>query len=195
MSASRPMIVRVVRLCAAIAMFTGAPTPATSQEKGVPKMSINVTSSAFGSDARIPDRFTGDGQDVSPSIAIQDVPAAAKELALICDDPDAPTPQPWVHWVIYKIPPQTRNLPEGIAPVEKPVPPAGVLQGKNSWRGIGYRGPAPPGGGATHHYHFKLYALDEDLGLKPGLDRASLLKAIKGHVLAEGELVGTYSRK
>ena len=142
----RGLTLNVRYLAVAVLTSIALANAAAGQEnaKPVPRMSINVTSSAFQSGGRIPDRFTGDGQDVSPSLLISDVPDGAKELALICDDPDAPSTQPWVHWVIYKIPGAMRNLPEGISRVEKPVPPAGVLQGKNSWRGIGYRGPAPP---------------------------------------------------
>ena len=96
---------------------------------------------------------------------------------------------------MYKIPPATTDLAEKISPVQRVASPAGALQGQNSWpKGIGYRGPAPPKGHGLHHYHFKLYALDAPLDLKPGVDKSALLAAIEGHVLAEGELVGTYQR-
>ena len=122
------------------------------------------------------------------------MPDEARELALICDDPDAPTPQPWVHWLIYKITADTTGLPEQVPPAAKLDAPVGALQGLNSWQTIGYRGPAPPPGHGTHHYHFKLYALDATLDLAEALDKPALLKAMAGHVLAEGELVGTYER-
>lgn len=159
-------------------------------------MTMTVTSSGFSANDPIPRKFTEDGQDVSPPLAFSNLPDGTKELALIVDDPDAPSDEPWVHWVIYKIPPDVKELPEGIERSEKLSMPKGALQGKNSWTkmNIGYRGPAPPKGHGVHHYHFKVYALDEPLSVQPGLDKAGLLKAMKGHVLAQGELVGTYER-
>lgn len=124
-------------------------------------------------------------------------PPGTRELALICDDPDAPTPQPWVHWVIYKISPDVTGLPEGVPPATCIDHPVSALQGRNSWssgRTTGYRGPAPPPRHGTHHYHFRLYALDAPLTLNAGVDKAALLGAMQGHILAEAELVGTYSR-
>jgi hypothetical protein len=126
------------------------------------------------------------------------VPAGARELALICDDPDAPTPQPWVHWVIYGIAADVRALPEGIPKDPQLTKPIGARQGKNSWDSgatIGYRGPMPPPGHGTHHYHFKLYALDKRLELASSATKEQLLAAMKGHVLGEAELIGTYERK
>jgi Raf kinase inhibitor-like YbhB/YbcL family protein len=160
-------------------------------------LSIRITSTAFAEGQPIPGRHTGDGEDVSPTLAWEGVPDDAKELALICDDPDAPIPEPWVHWVIYKIAPTVRELPEGIPADSQLETPIQALQGKNSWpsgQTIGYRGPAPPPGHGVHHYHFKLYALDCELDLAPEIDKNSLLVAMGGHVLAQGELVGTYER-
>ena len=157
-------------------------------------MSLTIQSSALGNSASIPKRYTGDGGDVSPPLSWTGVPTAARELALICDDPDAPRPEPWVHWVIYKIPAAACGLPDGVAKTEKPGEPAGSLQGKNSWDRIGYGGPAPPRGHGVHHYHFKLYALDRALDVAPGLDKDGLLAEMQGHILAEAELIGTYQR-
>jgi len=168
---------------------------AASNGKEDPTMSLAITSSAFQAGAKIPSRYTGDSADVSPPLSFEHIPPDARALVLICDDPDAPTPEPWVHWVIYGIAPQTKGLPEGITASDKSRLPEGALQGKNSWKTTGYRGPAPPSGHGVHHYHFKLYALDRDLTLKPGLDKSAVLKAIQGHVLATGELIGTYERK
>jgi Raf kinase inhibitor-like YbhB/YbcL family protein len=122
---------------------------------------------------------------------------------LICDDPDAPSPQrpaknPWVHWVIFDVPAQLHELPEGISRVAHPAEVTGATQGINSWSSdnLGYRGPAPPPGSGPHHYYFKLYALDTKLGKHAdGADKSVLLSNIKGHVLAEAELMGTYERK
>ena len=160
-------------------------------------MTLKITSSAFENGATIPKKHTGDGVDLSPPLVWSSLPEGTAELALICDDPDAPTPQPWVHWVIYKIPTDQAGLPEAVEPVQDPKALAGVLQGANSWSAgntVGYRGPAPPPGHGTHHYHFTLYALDAPLQVRPGLTKAALLAAMRGHILAEAELVGVYER-
>lgn len=157
-------------------------------------MTLTIESPAFAKNAPIPARFSGDGEDISPALTWSGLPDGTKELALICDDPDAPRPEPWVHWIIYKIPPEATGLPENVAKTDKPAAPAGGLQGKNSWERIGYGGPAPPLGHGVHHYHFMLYALDAVLDVQPGLDKRQLLAAMKGHILAQGEVVGTYQR-
>ena len=157
-------------------------------------MSLTIKSDAFANNETVPRRHTGDGEDVSPPLSWSGLPDGAKELALIMDDPDAPRAEPWGHWVIYKIPASTTSLAEGIPTNAKLTEPAGALQGKNSWPTTGYRGPAPPPGHGLHHYHFKLYALDASLELPPGLDKDELLKRMQGHILAQGELVGTYQR-
>jgi len=158
---------------------------------------LKIETKAFAPGGPIPAMYTGDGADVSPALTWSGVPEGTRELALICDDPDAPTPEPWVHWVIYKIPATATGLPEGVpagAKIEKPV---AALQGLNSWPSgkiVGYRGPAPPPGHGVHHYHFKLYALDAALDAKPGVSKKVLLKAMEGNILAEAEVVGTYKR-
>ena len=157
-------------------------------------MTLIVRSPAFSEGSPIPRRHTGDGEDLSPPLSWSGVPSAVRELALIVDDPDAPTSEPWVHWVIYKVPVATDGLAEGVPPVVRPGFAPTALQGRNSWKSVGYRGPAPPKGHGVHRYFFKLYALDKALDLAEGLDKAGLLKAIEGHVLAEGELMGTYQR-
>lgn len=157
---------------------------------------ISLTSSAFENGAPIPRRHTGDGEDLSPPLAWTGVPEGAQELALVCDDPDAPTPQPWVHWVLFNVPPHVTGLPEGVPRKPRPSEPITATQGVNSWvsDNTGYRGPAPPRGHGTHHYHFVLYALDQRVTLPPSADRPGLMKAMKGHVLATGKLTGTYQR-
>jgi Raf kinase inhibitor-like YbhB/YbcL family protein len=157
-------------------------------------MTMTVQTTAFPSGQAIPARFTGDGKDVSPALTWTEPPAGTKELALIVDDPDAPTAEPWVHWVIYKIPPDVRALAEGVPTRPALDRPAGAIQGNNSWGTVGYRGPAPPKGHGTHHYHFRLYALDAPLQAAAGLEKNALLKLMKGHILAQAELVGTYQR-
>jgi len=144
----------------------------------------------------IPVQFTEDSKNLSPPIQWKDLPKGTRQLALICDDPDAPTAEPFVHWVIYNIPGDAKELPEGLprdATLKAPKDLVGAMQGKNGWGQAGYHGPAPPKG-KIHHYHFKLYALDTALILNPGLEKKGLLKGIEGHVLAQGEIVVTYQR-
>lgn len=157
-------------------------------------MTMTISSTAFADGAAIPARYTAEGKDVSPPLAWSGLPEGTVELAIVCDDPDAPRPEPWVHWVIYNVPASATGLDEGVPPSEKLASPPGAMQGKNTWPATGYRGPAPPPGHGTHHYHFKLYALDQDLPLAPGLTKDQLLAAMKGHVLDEAELIGTYER-
>lgn len=158
-------------------------------------MSIVVQSSAFKQNHSIPKKYTGDGDDVSPPLAWSGAPSTTREFALVVEDPDAPTPEPWVHWLLYKIPATTTSLPENVLPSLRVASPAGALHGTNSWpKGIGYRGPAPPKGHGLHHYHFRLFALDAPLELAPGVDKAALLAAVEEHLIAEGELIGTYQR-
>lgn len=151
-------------------------------------------SPAFADGKPIPRRHTEDGEDLSPELAWSGLPRGTAALALIVDDPDAPTAEPWVHWLIYNIPPEAEGLPEGVDRSESLASPAGAIQGKNTWGTVGYRGPAPPKGHGTHHYHFKLYALDAPLTVGPGLDKKELLDAMSGHVLSHSEIVGTYQR-
>ncbi|MGD1151536.1 MAG: YbhB/YbcL family Raf kinase inhibitor-like protein [Syntrophales bacterium] len=150
---------------------------------------MEIKSSAFKSGARIPAKYTCDGVDVSPPLECGKLPAGTKYLALICDDPDAPMGT-WVHWVIYDIPANITSLPEKLPPLKEVA--NGAKQGMNDFRAIGYGGPCPPSG--EHRYFFKLYALDGPTGLKPGATKAQLLAAMKGHILAEAELVGKYKR-
>jgi Raf kinase inhibitor-like YbhB/YbcL family protein len=150
-------------------------------------MAIQIQSPAFAPNGPIPKQHTGEGRDVSPPLSWTGLPAGTKELALICDDPDAPGREPWVHWVLYKLRPATTGLAAGES--------AGGVAGTNSWATPGWRGPMPPPGHGVHHYHFRLYALDAELDAGAGLSKSKLLQAMAGHVLAQGELVGTYERR
>ena len=158
---------------------------------------IVVESPTLTMDQTMPRDYTPDGRNVSPPLTWTNVPAGAKELAVICEDPDAGNPPPFVHWVIYRIPATAKGVPEGV-PIDPAAPMpseiAGAVQGMSGFRRAIYRGPAPPPG-KPHHYHFVVYALDANLDLKPGLIRAELLEAIKGHVIGQGELVAIYERK
>ncbi len=157
-------------------------------EKGK-DMKLTVTSSAFKDGGMIPAKYTCDGDDISPDIAWSGILPQAKSIALISDDPDAPRGT-WVHWVIYNIPPESNGLGEGIEPDK--VLDNGSLQGINDSQQTGYGGPCPPGG--VHRYFFKVYALDTKLLLGPGATKKDLEAAMKGHVLAEGQLMGRYKR-
>jgi Raf kinase inhibitor-like YbhB/YbcL family protein len=170
-------------------LLTGC-NPENSSTNGA-TMKLHVTSTAFAEGQPIPSRHAYDQQDVSPALQWSDVPPAAKSLALICDDPDAPVGT-WVHWVLYDLPPVGTGLAEGVA--KTPQLENGAKQGVNDYKKTGYGGPCPPPG-KPHRYFFKLYALDTMPDLKPGLTKKELLKAMEGHVLAEGELMGTYQRK
>jgi hypothetical protein len=156
-------------------------------------MAFSLTTSAFRPSGEIPKRYTCDGENVSPPLIWSGVPAQARSLALIVDDPDAPDPRAprmtWVHWLLYNLPPGSEGLPEAVSPGQLP---AGTLEGVNDWRRTGYGGPCPPVG--EHRYFHKLYALDVVL---PDLHRpakAALERAMHGHVLAQTGIIGTYRR-
>ena len=158
-----------------------------------PGMTFSLTSTAFGNNDRIPMAYTGEGKDASPPLEWGEPPAGTKTFALVCDDPDAPVGT-WDHWVLWNLPGNLRKLPDGVAKKETLPDLGGALQGKNSCPKIGYNGPMPPKGHGTHHYHFVLYALDTALDLAAGADKKALLGAMRGHILGQAKLTGTYSR-
>src|SRR5512138_1893497 len=157
-------------------------------------MPLSIRSPAFADGAEIPIRHTCEGADRSPPLAWSDVPGEARSLALVVDDPDAPDPaaprMTWVHWVLYDLPPATPGLGEGLH--HGGLPP-GTREGLNDWKRTGWGGPCPPIG--RHRYFFKLYALDAPLGDLGAPTKARLEAAMKGHVVAEARLVGTYEKK
>jgi len=155
---------------------------------------FTLASPAFKNDEKIPKRFTADGKDVSPMLTWSGTPEKTKAFALIMDDPDAP-PGTWVHWVLYDIPGKATELPEGVAKKEQALGTAkqGLCWGVYAFERVGYYGPKPPPG-KPHHYSFRLYALDQELGLKPRATKPEVVKAMQGHILATAELVGTYQR-
>lgn len=142
----------------------------------------------------IPVRYTGDGENVSPRVTWRNVPAGAKELALIVEDPDAPTPRPFVHWVACHIPAEAGGLPERVPAKQRVEAPTRLEQGRNDFGNVGYGGPAPPRGHGVHHYHFRLFALDSRVEVPAGGSAEDLKRAMRGHVVAEAECVGTYAR-
>jgi Raf kinase inhibitor-like YbhB/YbcL family protein len=153
-------------------------------------MALELTSTAFQEGATIPKQYTGDGRNVSPPLKWQDAPADTRTLALVCEDPDAPRGT-FTHWVVFNLPAESRELSEGV-PAEANLP-NGTAQGTNDFGKVGYGGPSPPPG-KPHRYFFKLYALDRPLDLQPGAASSQLLAAMKGHVLGETQLMGTYAR-
>jgi Raf kinase inhibitor-like YbhB/YbcL family protein len=195
----------VARIAGFLALFA---SPGCSRPDALPvedrsRLTIQLHSSAFADGAMIPKTFTCDGHDRSPPLEWSGVPSSARALALICDDPDAPAGT-WSHWVVFNLPPQVTALKEGVPP-EQTLPaavtggsqPAGgdfsqARQGKNDFGKTGYGGPCPPRG--THRYYFRLYALDKTLELDSTARRSDVLKAVQGHIVAEGRLVGKYER-
>lgn len=166
---------------------TGLGSEAQVKEKG---RAMELKSSAFLNNQDIPSKYTCDGADVSPPLIWNNPPNGAKAFALISDDPDAPVGT-WVHWVIYDLPGDAKELPEGV-PTQGSLP-NGAKQGVNDFKKVGYGGPCPPRGPA-HRYFFKLYALDRPTNLKPRATKQQLLDAMKGHILGEAQLIGKYQR-
>lgn len=189
--------VAVALLAASVVVALGqsaATAPSAATQPGESSM-FHLESTAFVTGQRIPKDYSGEGKDISPPLTWANLPHGTKELALIVDDPDAPRPEPWVHWVIYRIPTSASSLGAGIAPGREVKHPAGALQGKNTGGRTGYNGPMPPPGHGVHRYFFRLYALDAAMGEDAGSDKVHLLAAMKPHTLAMAELMGTYERK
>ncbi|MEJ2207884.1 MAG: YbhB/YbcL family Raf kinase inhibitor-like protein [Anaerolineae bacterium] len=154
-------------------------------------MSFELRSEAFEAGGSIPRTYSCQGQGVSPPLSWRGVPDEAASLALVVDDPDAPSGT-FTHWLLYDMPPDLDSLPQGVPGEQRPA--SYGVQGQNGGGGIGYKGPCPPAGPA-HHYHFRLYALDQELGLSPGAAKEEVLSALEGHVVAETELVARYARQ
>ncbi len=146
---------------------------------------LAIRSDAFEAHGTLPERHTGDGEDVAPPLEWSGVPEGTRSFAVVCHDPDAPLVDGFTHWVAYNISGNAEGLPEG---------GEGATNGVNSFGNEGYNGPAPPPGHGPHHYYFWVYALDEDLGLEGGLDRRALLERIEDHVIEQQRVIGTYER-
>jgi Raf kinase inhibitor-like YbhB/YbcL family protein len=145
--------------------------------------SINVSSAAFGNGEPIPLRHSADGENAPPPLSWSGVPQDTQSIAVVAEDPDAPTPEPFVHWLVYNLPPNAKSLPSSTG-----------LEGKNSKLTTGWTGMAPPKGDSPHRYVFQVFALDKMLPLQTGAGRTALFEAMTGHVLARGRLIGTYQR-
>ena len=167
---------------------------ARAQDKGDAGMAMILTSPAFKANEDMPASTTCEGKDLSPALEWSNVPAGAKSLALIVDDPDAPDPKApkmtWVHWLLYGLPPTSKGLPEG---VQKKDLPAGTMEGVSDFKRTGWGGPCPPIG--KHRYFFKLYALDTVLADLKSPKKPDLEKAMQGHILEKAEFVGLYEQK
>lgn len=184
---ARQLLLFTAVLPAVLLSACNAQSPATNGAT----MRIHLASTAFSEGQPIPSRHAYDHQDISPDLQWSGVPSSAKSLMLICDDPDAPAGT-WVHWTLYDLTPSLSGIHE-----DQPKTPTldiGAKQGMNDFKRLGYDGPAPPPG-KPHHYYFKLYALDIRPDLKPGLTKKDLLQVMNGHVMAQGELMGTYQRQ
>ncbi len=153
-------------------------------------MTFTMKTSAFEDGATIPKKYTCDGEDISPPLSWSGAPEGTKSFALICDDPDAPMGT-WVHWILWGLPPDTMGLLEDVPPDSALA--IGAKQGLNSWPRVGYGGPCPPPG-KPHRYYFKLYALDVMPALPLETNKAQLMEAMKTHILAEAQVMGTYGR-
>ncbi|MFC1932004.1 YbhB/YbcL family Raf kinase inhibitor-like protein, partial [Chloroflexota bacterium] len=173
-----------------IAMILVACGPEESVTPKEGKMALSVSSPVFKGGESIPTRYTCEGQDISPPVEWNEPPVGTNSLALICDDPDAPVGV-FTHWVIFNLPADSRGLPEALP--AQPQLAAGALQGKSDFGRVGYGGPCPPPG-RPHRYQFTLYALDQPLSLKSGASKQQVLEAMEGHILAQGQLTGTYQR-
>lgn len=163
--------------------------PTEEQSQPMEELNFKLTSSAFLQDDPIPAIYSCDGENISPRLTWTHPPDGTVSFALIFDDPDAPAGT-WVHWVLFDLPAEARSLPEAVGP--DPTLANGAVHGSNSWDSIGYGGPCPPGG--EHRYFFKLYALDRVLELEAGANKEQVLEAMEGGILAQTELMGTYSR-
>jgi hypothetical protein len=155
---------------------------------------ITVSSPAFKNGMPIPRQYAQDGVNISPPLQWSGVPSASRELVLVVEDPDAPMPNPIVHWVVFGIAPTTSSLPENLPQGPRLTTPVIARQGSNYNKEHRYTGPKPPVGHGVHHYHFQLFALDKNLSVGDAPEKNDLLKTMQGHVLAQGELIGTYER-
>jgi len=188
----KSLMIPGVAICLFVSCANRSPAPAqqtTSTPVNENKSGIKLTSKAFNEGQAIPRGYTCDGANVSPPLEWTGVPKSAKTLAIVADDPDAPAGT-WVHWVLYNLPSDVIGMVENTPPIE--TLSGGGMQGTNDFQKIGYGGPCPPRG--SHRYFFKIYALDSELPLKPGASKVDLEPAMEGHIISQGQLIGTYRR-
>jgi Raf kinase inhibitor-like YbhB/YbcL family protein len=181
-----------LNMTATVAMAQ-APRP-LAHELGGGEAKMTVSSPAFKQGERIPDPYGADGDNFSPALTWTNLPSHARSVVVMVEDPDAATPNPFVHWTLYNLPAGTSRLDESIPAIPQLPQLSKAKQGRNSRGTIGYTGPRPPKGDPPHHYHFQVFALDVELAVLPSAEAQAIIDAMKGHVLAWGELVGLFSR-
>jgi Raf kinase inhibitor-like YbhB/YbcL family protein len=182
-------------LLLAAGAFVGVTFPMSTLDAQAGGATLTVSSSAFKDGQPIPETYTAYGKGRSVPLTWSNPPSRTRSIAVVMDDPDAKGPRPFVHWLIYNIPAETKSLDAGLPTKPRLDSPKGALQGSNSTKGTGYFGPRPPQGDPPHHYQIKVYALDEALKIDPGADEDKLLEAMKGHILGQGQVVGTVQKK
>jgi Raf kinase inhibitor-like YbhB/YbcL family protein len=158
------------------------------------KQKLDVTSTAFSDGESIPAKHSAYKQDISPPLAWTGVPRDAKTIVILVEDPDATTPKPFVHWVLYNLPADQSSLPAAVPAQARLTEFGKPEQGRNTYGSIGYYGPKPPKGDSPHHYHFQVFALDARLDLLPGRSRDEIVNAMKPHLLAAGRIIGTFAK-
>lgn len=178
------LILAIVLIAGIIIIFLPSKRLPESSLNSIQETNMKITSSAFEAYQLIPAKYTCDGEDINPPLTIEGIPAKAKSLALIMDDPDSPS-KVWVHWLVWNINPQTKEIEENSVP-------SGAILGMTDFGRPGYGGPCP--GSGTHRYSFRVYALDNVLDLEQGAGKSALEKTITGHILAQAELIGRYGR-
>jgi Raf kinase inhibitor-like YbhB/YbcL family protein len=188
----RSILIILMTACAPASITPASPEPVATSQPTISteppateaSMSLELTSDAFVNGQSIPAKYACTGRNISPALAWGEPPTGTQSFALLMEDPDAPGGT-WVHWVLFNIPADVRSLQEN-------MDTSAMSAGKNSWGDLSYGGPCPPSG--THRYFFKLYALDSTLSLSPGATKEQVLEAIEGHILAQTELMGTFSK-
>ncbi|MBM4240330.1 MAG: YbhB/YbcL family Raf kinase inhibitor-like protein [Euryarchaeota archaeon] len=176
-------------LAVIVVVATAGCTSETGNKTSQNATGFKISSSAFSEGGMIPQKYTTNGEDVSPPLSWSSAPSGAQSFAIICEDPDSPAGN-FTHWVIFDIPSNVKELAEGIG--DQRTLENGAKQGINDFGSIGYMGPAPPSG--THRFYFKIYALDTKLNLEAGATKDQVLKAMEGHILAETQLMGKYGQ-
>jgi Raf kinase inhibitor-like YbhB/YbcL family protein len=184
-------------LSATLALGQEVPVPrrgilAIQQLKPSGGQLIQVSSAAIKPNGAVPEVYSDYGQKISPPLQWSGVPSTAQSLAIAMEDPDAQDPRPFVHWLVYNLAPSIQKIPEGLSSAPRLKDLKGALQGRTSRGNVGYFGPRPSKADPPHHYHFQIFALDAMLPLGPSVGRDVLLNAMTGHVLAAGDLVGTF---
>jgi Raf kinase inhibitor-like YbhB/YbcL family protein len=188
-----PLLILTGVTCAVMAWSQNPPRRLAIEQLKATGASMTVTSPSFPANGTMPAKHADYGERISPELSWTGVPPSAKSLVVIVEDPDAKDPKPFVHWVLYDLPPSVSSLPESVPRMPRLPEFGGALQGRNSRGTVGYFGPHPPKGDPAHHYHFEVFAVDILPNLDPAATATAVLATITGHVVARGELVGVYA--